>query len=162
MNELDEISQLLAYCPGTGEFRWRVDKGRVKAGDVAGSVDSSTGYLQIRANYKLFLGHRLAWFMIHGEMPSGVIDHINRNRSDNRITNLRDTSQRKNQWNRNLNKNNTSGVSGVYWSRNCKKWHARLEDMGRKVDLGMYSELSDAEAVVSKFKQQCRLVGDII
>ena len=162
MNELDEIRQMLSYCPATGEFRWRIDRGRIKAGDVAGSIDKSTGYLQIRANYKLLLGHRLAWSMIHGKMPSGVIDHINRDRSDNRITNLRDTSQRKNQWNRNLNKNNTSGVSGVYWSRNCKKWHARLEDMGRKVDLGMYAELSDAEAVVSKFKQQCRLVGDII
>lgn len=162
MNELDEIRQMLSYCPATGEFRWRVDRGRIKAGDVAGSVDKSTGYLQIRANYKLLLGHRLAWFMIHGKMPSGIIDHINRSRSDNRITNLRDTSQRKNQWNRNLNKNNTSGVSGVYWNKMCKKWHVQMEDMGRKIDLGMYADINDAAKVVEEYKQQYRLVGDII
>ena len=160
MNILDEIRQMLSYCPATGEFRWRVDRGRIKAGDVAGSVDKSTGYLQIRANYKLLLGHRLAWFMIYGKMPSGVIDHINRNKTDNRITNLRDTSHRKNQWNRGVNKNNTSGVSGVYWNKMCKKWHIQLEDMGRKIDLGMYKDIADA-AKVTAFRgftqSHCRL-----
>lgn len=101
MRDLDAatVRRLLSYNKGTGVFRWRVaNSGRVRVGDVAGSVNSS-GYVQIRIFGTKYKAHRLAWLHTYGEWPMMVIDHINRCRSDNRIANLRDVTVGENRRN---------------------------------------------------------------
>lgn len=86
----------LSYDPETGSLRWRDGP---KAGRVAGTVGVS-GYRRVCINGKQLRAHRIAWFIYHGAMPNDQVDHVNRNRDDNRISNLRDVSNAENQRNR--------------------------------------------------------------
>ena len=89
----------LAYCADTGMFRWRSQNGvNGHAGAQAGSV-MPNGYRVVKIQYLRFLAHRLAWFYVHGEWPTGELDHINQKRDDNRIGNLRQTTRMLNCWN---------------------------------------------------------------
>jgi hypothetical protein len=89
---LDHIREVLAYCPDTGALTWRVDrtsKVRARAGSPAGTLDGK-GYIQVRLGSRRFYAHRLAWYLHHGTDPGPLlVDHINRDRSDNRACNLR-------------------------------------------------------------------------
>ena len=90
------------------------------AGKQAGHVEKASGYVRVgvkgveRGTYKSLLGHRVVWQMVYGEIPSGMeIDHINGNRSDNRIENLRIVTPTENARNHGISKRNKSGVVGV-------------------------------------------------
>jgi hypothetical protein len=92
--------QLFDYCPSTGVIKWRVDIGtKIRAGEEAGSINT-LGYRYIYLKHRAYLAHRLAWLITFGELPKGVIDHINHDRADNRIANLRDVSPSTNLMNR--------------------------------------------------------------
>lgn len=83
------------------------------AGSIAGTR-TRKGYIRIHFSGKLYAAHRLAWFYVHGDWPRQQIDHINGNRADNRIANLRDVSARVNSQNRKrANANNSNGLLGV-------------------------------------------------
>src|SRR6266436_6601559 len=116
MNDLSVVREALRYEPITGEFFWRLDRANKKAGEKAGNVGPN-GYCTICVNYRVYYAHHLA-FVLSGQefLPANVhIDHINGNRSDNRITNLRVVTPSKNCLNRTrLNKNNSSGAAGVW------------------------------------------------
>lgn len=116
----------LTYDPLTGLFTWNEQCGRVKKGQVAGTVKSN-GYVQIRVRGRLYLAHRLAWLCVHGELPSLMIDHINQNKQDNRIANLRLANKSQNAQNTTAPKTNTSGYKGVSWSGNSNKWRACIK-----------------------------------
>lgn len=95
------LRTLLDYNPLTGQFTWRVRAAhRIHVGDIAGVICKSTGYRVIGINGVRHSAHRLAWLHVHGEWPAQNIDHINGDRSDNRIENLRDVSQQTNTLNR--------------------------------------------------------------
>jgi hypothetical protein len=87
---LEHVREVLAYCPDTGALTWRVDRtNKVRAGSLAGAP-TGDDYIQVQLGKRRFKAHRLAWYLHHGQDPGGwLIDHINRNRSDNRICNLR-------------------------------------------------------------------------
>ena len=119
----ESIRDFLRYDPKTGEFRWKVENSRrAKAGSIAGHIAADSGYIYIRLNGTLYRAHRLAWFFVHGEQPN-VIDHINHDRADNRIANLRNVDKSTNNFNR-------KGFYGVCWvkPRNGKKgyWRAGI------------------------------------
>jgi len=143
----ESISEpLLSFNPDTGSIKWLTSRGRMKAGDEAGRYDRD-GYVRVTIKSKTYLAHRLMWLFVHKTMPpDGVeVDHINHVRDDNRISNLRlspFTSVHKNQHNRSLGKNNTSGHMGV--RRSGEKWRAEIKIDGKKVSLGTYSLLEDA------------------
>jgi hypothetical protein len=92
------LHQVLLYEPETGIFRWREDKGRMKAGDIAGDR-TGNGYWRLRVDMVRYAAHRLAWKYVHGVDPSIYIDHINGNRLDNRICNLREADTNQNLFN---------------------------------------------------------------
>lgn len=95
----EELREILSYDPDTGEFRWKVKRtGGVKCGDVAGYTDLN-GYNIIKVKGKLYKSHRLAWMYMYGCFPKDYTDHINGIKTDNRISNLRESNNRENQCN---------------------------------------------------------------
>ncbi|OOV08859.1 hypothetical protein RF819_02655 [Rhodoferax fermentans] len=141
-----KLRELLNYDPLTGVFTWReTANNRLRPGDVAGSVRKS-GYVNLGVGGKLYLAHRLAWLYVYGAWPSKELDHINENKSDNRIANLRDVNRSQNCQNIRLPKRNTSGVKGVYFDKRASLWHARVYHDGRHHCAGFHARLRDAAA----------------
>lgn len=144
------LKQLLNYEPETGIFRWKVKiKGNVKPGDIAGCIDSQ-GYRVIRIFNKNRKAHRLAWLYIYGEYPS-VIDHIDRNRSNNSISNLRIATRRENTVNRSSLSKCASGYTGVHWQANAGKWAASVTIKGKRIYLGIFSDPFDAAEARNRY-----------
>lgn len=140
----DKLKSLLSYDPNTGIFTWLIDRGgKARVGAQAGSL-TKKGYLNISIHKKLYRAHRLAWLYVYGSWPAQEIDHINRNKSDNRIDNLRDASRRLNNINKNLPRNNTSGIKGVGWHEKKQKWRARIFVFRKQINLGWYSTKESA------------------
>ncbi len=139
----EKLRELLNYDPDTGIFTWKVStSNRVKVGDAAGSLDGG-GYQQISVQSRLYKAHRLAWLHMHGTWPKLDIDHINRNRSDNRITNLRDVSHKQNHQNRS---DNASGHPGVSWHKLTSRWQVKIMHNYKQIHLGCFSILEEAIA----------------
>lgn len=95
----DFLRSIIAYCPETGIFKWREKRGVNGRSDRHAGYVMANGYRVIRVDYSKFLAHRLAWFYMHSEWPEEEIDHINRDRGDNRIVNLRLATRTLNSWN---------------------------------------------------------------
>jgi len=135
----ERLREVVSYTPETGEFIKNV------SGKVAGYIAGSNGYLHIVIDKKCYSLHRLAFLYITGRLPSKQVDHINRDKTDNRWENLRDVSATSNCRNRGITKNNTSGVAGVCWSKTAKSWYVRIStDTGRKC-LGYFNSLTKAK-----------------
>lgn len=140
-----ELKELLYYASDTGVFNWRTNRPHRPEGAVAGSFHS-TGYVHISINRKLYKAHRLAWLYVHGSFPLTGIDHINRNKSDNRVCNLRLANQTENNRNTALRKDNTSGVKGVSWSIRAKKWVVQIGSLNGARLQASYTNFEDAVA----------------
>ena len=89
----ERLRERLRYDAETGAFTRRVGSGHARAGEMAGTVHS-TGYVRITIDGGKYTAHHLAWLYVHGVWPSDQIEHIHRNRSDNRIANLRERRHR--------------------------------------------------------------------
>jgi len=121
----------IQYCARTGAFTWKSSVGGVVVGQPAGYINSN-GYMVIGFAGQKFRLHRLAWMLTHGSWPIGVIDHVNGDRTDNRLANLREVSQAVNLQNMRVpTKANTSGFLGVYWSGKRKGFMAAVH-LGKK------------------------------
>jgi hypothetical protein len=145
-NELtiERARELLDYDPDTGVFRRRVSQGGMRPSTVTGTPHS-VGYLQVCIDGRLYLAHRLAWFITFGKWPEGQIDHANGCRTDNRLVNLRvvsgDVEQHRN---RAKPRNNTSGVTGVHWHKPTGKWRAQIMVERKNKHLGIFDSFEDA------------------
>lgn len=138
MITIDYLRAAIDYNQSTGAFVWRVSTSNVKAGTVAGCVNAK-GYQYIGIGGKLYRANRLAWFYVHGTWPNGQIDHINGNRLDNRIENLRDVDGYTNQRNRhNGNKGSSSKLCGVSFHKGTGKWRAQLSINKTTKHLGLF------------------------
>ena len=143
----DELRSILHYDPLTGVFTHRESAGCRLAGSVAGFLDSK-GYMQVGVLKRQYSAHRLAWLYIYGTWPKNQIDHINRNRSDNRIANLRDVTNQQNMCNAGDFSTNSSGRKGVYWDKRDSRWRACIVNKGRYLSLGYFG--TQAEAVAAR------------
>lgn len=148
----EQVRALLHYEPSTGAFTWLVQRGRQKAGAVAGSIKTE-GYREIGVAGRLYYAHRLAWLWVHGRWPTDQLDHINGVESDNRLANLRECTNAENCQNLGRRKNNTSGVTGVYWNEDRAKWQAQIRDGGRIRALGRFPSIDAAERAYLDAKQ---------
>lgn len=141
-----DLKRLLDYNPETGAFTWKlVDNNRLRPGDVAGSIRKS-GYINLGVQGALYLAHRLAWLYVNGQWPAGELDHINRDRSDNRIVNLREVTREQNCQNMLKPSNNTSGYKGVTFDRRKNMWMAKIYTRKRSRFLGYWHRAEDAGA----------------
>jgi hypothetical protein len=149
------LLQVIAYDPSSGAFSWKVDQSRVaKVGSLAGVKPNAAGYGRIGIDGTRYLAHRLAWLYVHGEWPPADLDHINRNRMDNRIANLRLATRGENLQNKAMPAANTSGHKGVYWNRRANKWQAQIKANGTYHYLGLFADLSAAAAAYERAANQ--------
>lgn len=147
----DDLALLLAYNPDTGVLTWlprpvAAFKSEASSrrwhsnfcGKPALTASNSDGYRIGGIMGRLYRAHRVAWALAHGAWPEGEIDHINGDRADNRLANLRDVSRAKNQRNAKMQVNNTSGVNGVGWMASHNKWRADMKIDGAYKFLGLF------------------------
>lgn len=171
---VEHLNKLLDYDPDTGEFTWRErtadmtreptreESGRKKsrehmtkvwntrfAGKPAFRIDR-IGYMLGSVDKKILFAHRVAWAMHYGEWPPHEmeVDHINGDRADNRIANLRIVTPAENSKNKRLQKTNRSGYAGVVWVESRQRWEAGISDAGRAYHLGSF--YTKAEAVAAR------------
>ena len=135
---VDRLRQLLDYDPVNGIFKWKVwRRWNAEIGSVAGYVNSK-GYLHISIDGREYKAHRIAWKYFYGEEPVDQIDHIDGDRKNNKISNLRQANNRQNQMNVKKQKNNTVGLKGVYFNKKSNKWVARIGVNYKRIFLGLF------------------------
>jgi hypothetical protein len=120
-----QVRDALDYNPETGNLTWKQCRGGCRAGGVAGTLHSS-GYWRINFAGELNYAHRLVWLHVHGRFPIEDIDHIDGNRLNNMISNLRECSRRSNNTNKIASGKNTSGTIGVHFDKARNKWVAHI------------------------------------
>jgi hypothetical protein len=140
---LDQLKTVISYDPSTGVFTWIVSNRPGWDGKEAGWL-LNNGYIAIEVFGQTVLAHRLAWFYSHGIWPVGEIDHRDRDRTNNRISNLRDVSKSTNQANVGLRTDNTSGVRGINWNKRLSRWAVRLQVNNKRYFLGYFDSFDDA------------------
>lgn len=141
LNDMEFLAKMLSYNRETGSFTWLVTRpgGRAYAGQQAGSV-GCRGYVSISRGKRKVLAHRLAWFVEFGSVPSDrFVEHINGDRTDNRISNLRLATAAENMQNLSTPITNTSGYLGVTWSKKSKAWQAQISTDGKRKHLGLFN-----------------------
>lgn len=119
-----------------------------REGQEVGSLDNR-GYLKVGLDRKKYLVHRLIFLMHHGHLPE-LLDHIDRNKLNNKIENLRECDKEVNSWNRDKQANNTSGYRGVSWNKAAGKWHAYIKIKGKRKHLGLFSTPEGASEAYEK------------
>lgn len=130
----ERLRETLSYSPETGAFAWRRKPANAKRADAG--CRASSGYVLIRIDDVLYKAHRLAWLYVHGEWPSKFIDHINRDKSDNRIVNLRIATRTQNTHNVGMFSSNTSGFKGVSLHKASGLYQAYMWIGNKKKSLG--------------------------
>lgn len=139
------LKELLSYNRKTGKFTWKVKHGSCMPGDQV--VDNSIhnrGYIVISIDGKRYPANRLAWLYCYGEMPKSNIGHINHDRSDNRMINLRETVPSESSRNTRIHRSNKSGANGVSWDKFNKKWKVQIMMRGKSKTVGRCKNFEDA------------------
>lgn len=146
--DFETANRILRYDPLSGNMVWTVNRGRIKAGSNAGCIDKH-GYYKLMINKKNHYLHRLAWLLSYGYMPSDSIDHINNNKQDNRLENLRIASAKDNSRNRGLYRNSTTGLKGVSKLKNGNFMSSICVD-GKSIYLGAFDTPEQAHSEYCK------------
>lgn len=141
---VEVISQYLDYFPETGVFVWKVDKFPARKGEVAGTLNRRHGYRIITINGRMCRASRLAWKVHYGEDPADLVDHINGDRSNNSIGNLRVVSEAQNHLNIGVRINSSTGVTGVTWCNTKRRWVARITRDKKVKAIGSFLEFEEA------------------
>ncbi len=129
----DELKRNLHYNPDTGIFTWKVSNtNNVKVGDITGCKNLQ-GYILIGLNNKRYL------------------DHIDRDKSNNKCNNLRHVSR-----NCNISKRNKSGVTGVTWVKRDKRWYSQIQVNNKTIRLGCFKKEDFDKAVLARWKAEVK------
>ena len=148
-----QLKELLDYNKDTGIFTWKKrTSNRIKVGNPAGNKHGN-GYIEMCILKQRHLAHRLAWLYEYGELPK-LIDHINGNREDNRICNLRPASYAENAYNSKIRSDNKSGVRCVSWDEVRQSWEVRIKLDGKLKHFGNYKDLDEAAKVADKIRKE--------
>lgn len=145
---LEYVREKLFYNALTGELHWNSTKRAHLLGKNAGSLNSD-GYRVINFGARgQFFAHRLAWLLSYGAQPEEEIDHIDGNRLNNALVNLRMAGRIDQCRNRNVQRNNSVGLKGV--RRRGNKWQARIHIHGQSKCLGVFTTPEAAYAAYSE------------
>jgi hypothetical protein len=151
-----DVQKLLAYDAETGTLTWKpraVRPGRLGAHDRAWNTSHSGkvtgganqfGYPVVQVGGRPRASHRLIWAIVHGRWPTPCIDHINGDRADNRLVNLREATNLQNRANATVRSDSKVGVKGVQFHPQTGKWRARIRVDGKQKSLGLYESVEAA------------------
>lgn len=151
----EEIRELVNYSPETGHFTWKPRpinsrnwNERYAGKQVSTYPKPGTGYALIAFFRRHYYVHQIAWIHFHGEHPpKGMhIDHINGNRTDNRIVNLRLATVAQNIQNQKIHRDNTSGFKGIAFHKPTQKWMSRIKANNSVHYLGVFETKEEAYA----------------
>jgi uncharacterized protein YpiB (UPF0302 family) len=165
----DRIKSILTYNPDTGIFTWKelelssfkycknphmtcTTRNAIWGNKKAGS--SGDNYVKIHFDGKNYVAHRLAWIYMYGIDQKESIDHINKNKKDNRLCNLRLASPQQNQQNYDIMRSNKTGVKGVSYVKKKKKYKVTIGVNNKNIHIGMFSKLKDAAVARYKAEEQ--------
>ena len=145
------LHELFDYCDG--ELHWKVSpKPLVNIGDIAGHIEAR-GYKVIKIFGKKYKSHRLVFMYHHGYFPKRV-DHIDGNRFNNHVENLREVTASQNSQNSKFRKNNTSGYKNVFFEKRNQKWRVVLRVNGVNKSFGYYKDIELADLVATEARDK--------
>lgn len=150
------VVSLFNYNPLSGILSWKVDRRRVKAGDICGSPDTK-GYLRVGINGRRYRVHTIIILFVYGFI-SEQVDHFDMIEDNNRLSNLRPCTKNQNQHNKKTNRNNTSGFKNVYWNKSCNKWQVQVGLNGKDYNFGVFANIENA--VKASISARIQLHGD--
>ncbi len=149
----DYLKELFDYRDGSLYWKKTRAFGKVKKHQKAGTLDVKSNCESINILYKMYLTHRLIYMYHHGYMPK-MVDHIDGNRLNNRIENLRAANKVQNGYNSKKYKTNTSGFKGVSWCNTYNKWVSYCNVDGKRKNLGYSISIEDAIQKVKQFREK--------
>lgn len=145
----NELHRIFDYNKETGVFIRKVKTAiATKIGETAGCLNNQ-GYVQMRVFGKTYQAHTLAWLYVNGSIPK-CIDHIDGNRSNNAIANLRIADKTLNGFNREKKSESSSVFKGVLWSKKYGKWESKITANGKRKHLGYFNDEQEAAHAYNK------------
>ena len=144
----ERLHTLFTYNTLEGHLYTKHRQGAI-AGEKAG-WSNPNHYISIMVDRKVYLEHRLVWLFVYGTFPEKHIDHIDQNKHNNRLENLREVTQQTNSKNCSISKNNKSGMLGVSWHKQANKWRAYIMVDKKHIHLGLFT---DKDKAISTRKQ---------
>lgn len=153
---VEYLRECLDYNPETGVLTWKerprshfatdgghkIFNAQFPGKRIVGKYDK--GYICLSLNNLVHKAHRVIWAIYHGSWPADQVDHINMDKSDNRIANLKEATADENSRRMSLYRNNRSGIIGVSWAKHCNRWKAYIGVNGRQIVLGYFAQKEDA------------------
>lgn len=143
----EELHSIFEYKDGV--LYYKDDRGSNKTKGKAAGVFDGKGYVLVSINKRLYKAHRIIFKMIHGFDPD-VIDHVDGNKSNNAIENLRNATKAQNGWNCKTKTENASGVKGVHWCNEKNKWIAKLRIDGARKYIGSFLCIDEAKSAIEQ------------
>ena len=157
MNELtqERLKEIVSFDQDTGIFTRKLKAKGAVVGSVVG-YQKSNGYIAISIGLKKYYAHRLAWLYVYGKLPKNDIDHIDGNRKNNKIKNLRDVSRTENLQNLKKAKthNKSTGLLGAYFHKQIGKFTSRIKVNKKNIYLGLFDTAEQAQQAYLNAKKQ--------
>lgn len=142
----ERLKEVLYYNPHVGVFVWKVSKPNRPRGSTAGGPAGK--YIKIAVDRKSYQAHHLVWLYVHGRFPAEQIDHIDGDKTNNLISNLREACQKQNSMNLPISARNTSGVKGVSFCNGPGKWCAAIKSGGKLLYRKFFETMEEAESEI--------------
>ncbi len=153
---LNEIDSRFKYNSITGDIRYKKRVSRnTDIGFLAGTIKTNTGYGKIFVGGRVLQSHRVAWYLYYGKMPKQYIDHVNGDKLDNRIKNLREVTKRENS--QNIKKpypKNKCGYLGVCRTNKSLSYSAAIRIKGKTTHIGVFKTAIEAHEAYLKVKRK--------
>lgn len=141
------LRQLLRYEPETGKLFWKITlSNRKPKGTEAFAGRGSHGYRHGGIYGGKYLAHRVIWAMEHGAWPKFTVDHVNGNKEDNRLCNLREATWSENNCNTGPRRRNKTGMKGVCFDTRKGKFLAQVAIQRRNYHIGYFNTAESAHA----------------
>lgn len=153
----ERLNQICDVFPETGQIFWREPTGKRASflrGKLAGHSGHAFGYVMICIDGVDYKRHRLVWFAVHKKWPAEELDHINGDRADDRIENLREASKAQNMWNAKTPVTNVSGRKGVSWYEPRKCWRVTIRVNGKPIYGGKFKSLEAAKGARERLEKK--------
>ena len=149
----EDLRLIYSYDETTGEFRLIKGRGGRRAGTIAGWVNAGVRFISV--DNQMRLAARVAWAHYYGEWPKTLIDHIDGDRLNNAIANLRLATFQQNMWNRAARKS-SSGRKGVCWDKQKNLWVAQITQNRKHIFIGRFKTVEEASDAYEKVATELR------